>query len=116
MPGRADPCGPVDVDARVAVLGHDRLARMQAHPDPDVVVVGPVVLDEGSLGGYGGGGRIARALERGKELVTVGVDHGPVMVRHRFAKDPAFAARISAYAAPAAWRSVSTPRCRRGGS
>ena len=96
MTGRADPGGPVDVDARVAVFGHDRLARMQAHADPDVVVVGPGVLDEGPLGGYGGGGRIARSGERGKELVTMGIDHGPVMVPTDSRRIRRLPARISA--------------------
>ena len=79
----------MDVDARVAVLGDDRLAGVQAHADANVVLSRPRVLDQCALRGdcrrCGGAG----IDEGGEELVAVGVDHGAVVARHRFPEDAA---------------------------
>ena len=75
MPRRADPRGAVDVDAGVALVGHERLADVDAHPHPDVVVARPRLLDQAPLSLDGGGHRVVERRERGEHLVAVGVDH-----------------------------------------
>ena len=41
VPGRPDARRAMDVDSRVALLGDQRLADVDAHPHPNVVVAGP---------------------------------------------------------------------------
>jgi hypothetical protein len=62
-----DPRRPVDVDADVALVGDERLAGMDAHPDADRAVV------ERPLGRGRGRERIGRAVEGHEEGVTLGV-------------------------------------------
>ncbi len=41
VPGRRDPGGSIDLEAAVVVTGQVRLARVQAHPDPQAAVDRP---------------------------------------------------------------------------
>ena len=80
---RPDPRGAMDVDAGVALVGDERLADVDSHPHPDVVVARPGLLDQRALGLDGGGHRVVERRERGEHLVAVGVDHGAVRARRR---------------------------------
>ena len=55
---RPDPRGAVDVDAGVALVGHERLADVDSHPHPDVVVARPGLLDQAPLRLDRGGDRV----------------------------------------------------------
>ncbi len=68
MRGGGDPRRAVDVDADVAFFGHDRLARVHAHADPDEAVREHLLRLGGRRDGVGG------SWERDEEGVTLRVD------------------------------------------
>ena len=63
VPRRADPGGPMDVEADVPALGRGRLARMDAHPDAERGLGRPVVAGERALC-VGGGTERRRGTAR----------------------------------------------------
>ena len=73
----ADPGRLVDREPHVPVLSDDRLARVQAHPNPHRVVVGPLLGSERPLRGRGRRGRRRGAREDGEERVALAVDLDP---------------------------------------
>ena len=75
--GRADPGHPVHVDARIALVGDQRLADVDPHADADVALAGPRLLDQGVLALDRGRDRVVERLERGEDLVAVRVDDEP---------------------------------------
>ena len=86
---RADPRRAVDVDARVALVGDERLADVDSHPHPDVVTAGPGLLDQAPLGLDGGGDRVVERREGDEHLVAVRVDHVAVPLSDRAPDDAA---------------------------
>ena len=68
VPGGRDPGGAVHVHAHIAVLRQQRLARMDAHPHADAVLL------QESLRRAGRARRIARPAEGDEEGVALGVD------------------------------------------
>ena len=68
-----DPRGAVDVHADVVLLGHERLAGVDAHPDPDWA------RSERCLRLGRGGDGVGRPRERDEERVALGVDLDPVV-------------------------------------
>jgi hypothetical protein len=51
VPGSADAGSTVDGQAEVAVGGDRGVAGVDAHPHPDLESAGPVLLEQGALGG-----------------------------------------------------------------
>ncbi len=86
---RPDPRRAVDVDAGVALVGHERLADVDSHPHPDVVIARPGLLDQAPLGLDGGGDRVVERRERDEHLVAVRVDHVAVPLPDRAPDDAA---------------------------
>ena len=86
---RPDPRGAMDVDAGVALVGHERLADVDSHPHPDVVLARPSLLDQLPLGLDGGGHSVVERRERDEHLVAVGVDHVAVPLPDRAPDDAA---------------------------
>ena len=73
--GRADTCTAREVDADVVPAGRQlRLARVDTHPHPDRLPLGPVVRRERELPGRGARERVTRALEGEEERVALRVD------------------------------------------
>ena len=73
--GRADTCTAREVDADVVPAGRQlRLARVDAHPHPDRLPLGPVVRREGELARRGAVERVTRTLEGEEERVALCVD------------------------------------------
>ena len=85
----ADARDAVDVESEVASLGDDRLARVDADPDPEPQAIGPAVLGEPLLNGDCGVHRPGRALEDGEVPVAARLHLHPAGRRHRFANDRA---------------------------
>jgi hypothetical protein len=83
--GRADPRGPVNVDADVALRSDFRLARVHAHPNS----TRPALRSQGCLRVGRGGERRSRAPEGDQERVPLRVHLVPVVARERLAKQPA---------------------------
>ena len=77
-----DPRRAVDVHADVALLGHERLAGVDAHPDPDRP--GP----ERRLRLGRGGDGVGRPRERDEERVALGVHLDPVVSPEGLADHP----------------------------
>ena len=67
VPGGGDPRRAVDVHPDVALVGHDRLARVEPHPDADRPVA------ERRLPVGGGGERVGGAREGDEERVALRV-------------------------------------------
>jgi hypothetical protein len=76
--GTHDPRRPVDVEPRIALGRSDRLARVDAHPDPDRAV--PQRL----LSRRRGGERLFRAREAVEEGVALRVDLDTAMALEGF--------------------------------
>ena len=79
VPDGGDAGGPADLDPAVVVARAVGLAAVDAHPDADRGVLGPVVGLERALGGDRGGNRGAGFPERGEDGVALGPDDGPAM-------------------------------------
>ncbi len=75
----ADPGGSVDVDADVALAGHDRRPGVDTDPDPDGFVERLDLL--------GGTDRVVRPAEGDEERVALRVDLDPVVTGERGAQD-----------------------------
>ena len=73
VPDRRDPSRAVDVEPGVALLGHDRLAGVDAHPHPDRT------LGERLLPFACGRERVARPPEGDEEGVALRVDLDPAV-------------------------------------
>jgi hypothetical protein len=80
---RADACGPVDVEPDVSLVGHERLAGVDAHSDPKRLA------GEGSLSLLRGGQGAARPRERDEESVALRVDLDAAVVLERLAREAA---------------------------
>ena len=70
----ADPRGPVDGQADVALAGRVRFARVQADPHSELDAVGPLVLRERPLDLGRGAHGVLRARERHEKRVALVVD------------------------------------------
>ena len=82
MRGGCDPRRAVDVHADVALVGHERLAGVDAHPDPDRPgSERPLRLDRGGDG-------VGRPRERDEERVALGVHLDPVVSREGLSDHP----------------------------
>ena len=81
VPGRGDPRRAMDVDPDVALVGDDRLARVEPHADADRPVV------ERRLAVGGGGERVRCARERDEERVALRVHLDAAVPRERLAQD-----------------------------
>ena len=77
VPGGGDPRRAVDVDPDVALVGHDRLARVEPHADADRSVA------ERRLPVGGGGDRVGCARERDEERVALRVHLDAAVPRKR---------------------------------
>jgi hypothetical protein len=64
----------MDVEAEVRVLADVGLTRVQAHANPHVDAVGPVVPRKGTLCRHRGRGRAGSLLEHDEELVAAVID------------------------------------------
>jgi len=64
VPGRHHARGVVDVEPDVAAVHDARLARVQAHADPQLLVARPGVLGERALRRLRSGNRVAGGRER----------------------------------------------------
>ena len=71
--GGADPCGPDDVQAEVALVAHGRLAGVEAYPYLHLDAFRPFVAGELSLGGHRAIDCVLRAGKREEEGVSLGV-------------------------------------------
>ena len=71
MPHRADACGTIDREARVAVLGTIGLSRVHPHTDADGDPLGPGVLRELPLGTSRTLDGVTRATERNEERIAL---------------------------------------------
>ena len=71
--GGGDPSGAVHVHSDVALLRQQRLARVDAHPHADAVLL------QKSLRAAGSGRRVARPAEGDEEGIALGVDLDAVM-------------------------------------
>ena len=85
----ADPRDAVDVESEVAAPSEDRLARMDAHPDPEPQAIGPAVLGEPLLDGDCGVHRPGRAFEDGEVPIAARLHLQPAGRRDRSANDRA---------------------------
>ena len=74
VPGRPDPRSPMDGEAGVAPVGGHGLARVQAHANPDLNSLRPVVRHERALTLDRSEEGVARARERDEERVALRVD------------------------------------------
>ena len=68
------------VEADVLAVDRSRLARVQADPHQNFVLVGPGVLRKRLLGLGGGERRFSGGGERDEERVTLAVDHEAVVL------------------------------------
>ena len=76
-----NPGGAVDVQADVALLGDERLARVEAHADPY-----RALRERAASLGRGGDSRVG-PRERDEERVTLGVDLDAQVPRERVSQD-----------------------------
>jgi hypothetical protein len=74
MPSRADPCRAVHIQAGVVLADHDRLARVDPHPDAQHRAVGPGMGGKHPLPGNGRRHRIAGLGKGNEEGVAFGAD------------------------------------------
>ena len=79
----------MDAHAHVALAAHGRLARVDAHPDAKVAVLGPRVVCEPELAGNGSRDGALGTAERDEERVALRVDLAAVVLCEGFAQDPA---------------------------
>ena len=87
MPGEADAGGTMDVDAKIVLVGEDRMPGMHPHANPELRVFGPGVLGHRALGNHGRLGRRTRIVEGDEEFVASAVDLRPVGVVDRSADE-----------------------------
>ena len=87
VPGGSDPRRAVDVDPEVALLGYDRLARVEPHADADRSVA------ERRLAVGGGGDRVGGARERDEERVALRVHLDAAVPRKGLAQHTAVLAQ-----------------------
>ena len=87
VPGGGDPRRAVDVDPDVALVGHDRLARVEPHADADRPVA------ERRLPVGGGGDRVGGARERDEERVALRVHLDAAVPRESLAQHTAVLAQ-----------------------
>ena len=117
MTGRPDARRAMDVDSRVALLGHQRRSEVNSHPHPNVAATGPRVVDQRSLRVDRRGDRGIESLERGEHLVAVRVDHAAAVVGDAAPQEPSDVGqdrRVFGYLSRE--RGESSPRCRRAGT
>ena len=106
VPGGGDPRGTVDVDPDVALLGYDRLARVEPHAHADRPAA------ERSLPVGGGRDRVGGARERDEERVPLRVHLDAAVPRKGLPQDaavPAQQLRVTRRRARAT--AASSPRC-----
>ena len=87
VPGGGDPRRAVDVDPDVALVGHDRLARVEPHPHADRPAA------ERSLPVGGGRDRVGGARERDEERVPLRVHLDTAVPRKGLPQDAAVLAQ-----------------------
>ncbi len=86
--GSADARGAVDVDPDVARDRVHRFARVQAHSDPHVGILWPLVVRDRSLRVDAGQQRRPRGREGDEQAVARGVDVAAAVRRDGFADEP----------------------------
>ena len=89
VPGRRDPGPTVDIDSNVALVSHDRLTCVQAHPHADRPLV------QRLLGVPCRCQRILRTCEGDEERVALGIDLDATVAAKRLPqKAPVFSERL----------------------
>jgi hypothetical protein len=84
----AEASAPIDAKTDVPLAAHERLARMEPHPDADRYAVGPWLRSERALQVDRGGDRVTRSGEHDEERVALRVDLVPVVALDRSADQP----------------------------
>ena len=80
--GRADTCGPVDVESQIDAALDNGLTRMQAHADANYGQLRPRVGPDQLLGGDRGVDTVLRPLESNEHLIGAAVDLIAASVRY----------------------------------
>ncbi len=88
VPCRGDPRPAVDTESDIALTAHRRLARVDAHADTQLSVVGPRMLGEAELARDRAGDGVLGAPEGDEERVSLRVDLVAAVLGERLAEDP----------------------------
>ena len=83
VPRSRDPCRTVDVHAHVALVGSNRLTRVDSHSHPYRPLTQRALRVERSRG------RVCRTGKGDEERVALGVDLDTIVGGERFSQDPA---------------------------
>ena len=98
MPGTADPCRAMHVDAGVVVATQRAFARMQAHPNTKGDAFRPIGRGQAPLRVDGGAHGISGAAEDREERVPLGADFEAFVICQRCADDRGMALQQRAIA------------------